>query len=219
MGLDSAQTRHLHVLRSRVGDALELVFPSGPWRAELAEVDKDRALARLVSPLDEDREALIPIHVWIPITAQLSLVDELLPPLVELGASLLQPVVYQRSEFDARKTLARMERWQRIVLTACEQSHRTRVPELREPAPFASLLTVATPQKWVAYELQTGLRNPSLEDSPLSITSGPEGGITDREFAALQETGWTAVSLGRSILRAATAPVALLGAARFQLES
>jgi len=47
--LDAAQARHLNVLRMRAGDALELVLPGGPWRADLAELGKDRATARLVA--------------------------------------------------------------------------------------------------------------------------------------------------------------------------
>lgn len=215
--LDPVQARHLSVLRLRPGDPLELVLPGGVWRADLTEVGRDRALARLVAPLGEDREAAMPLQAWIPLTAQLSLVDEMLPPLVELGASLLQPVIYTRSEYDARKTAARMDRWQRILCAACEQSHRTRIPELPAAAPFKALLDVDLPQKWVAYERRTSLGNPLLQREAIAFTSGPEGGITDDEFAALQGAGWTPVSLGLGILRAVTAPVALLGAIQHQL--
>jgi len=216
--LDAAQARHLNVRRARAGDPLELVLPGGAWRADLAELSRDKALARLVSPLEEEREAVIALHAYIPVTAQLSLVDELLPPLVELGATLIQPVAYERSEADAAKTAARLERWRRIVASACEQCHRTRIPELREVFPFAALLAVATEQKWVAYERGTGACNPELRRGPLAFTSGPEGGITDAEFQALRLAGWQPVSLGRAILRAVTAPVALLGAVQYQLE-
>lgn len=213
--LDAGQARHLNVLRLRAGDPLEVVLAHGSWRADLAELAKERGLARLVAPLDEDREPLAALGIYLPITAQLSLVDDLLPPLVELGATLLQPVVYRRSEFDARKCAVRLERWQRIVASACEQSHRTRIPELREPMPFEELLKVEISQKWVAYELQTGEANPLLKREPIALTSGPEGGITDEEFVALRLAGWQSVSLGRSILRAVTAPVALAGAVQF----
>jgi len=216
--LDSTQARHLSVLRVRTGDAVELVFPGGAWRADLAELGRDKALVRLVGPLEEEREALILIHAWIPVTVQLSLVDELLPPLVELGATLIQPVVYQRSEYDPRKTAARSDRWRRILASACEQSHRTRIPVFGEVLPFEALLAVTTPQRWVAYELPTEARNPTLRYEPLAFTSGPEGGITEEEYEALRGSGWQAVSLGRAILRAVTAPVALLGAVQFQLE-
>jgi 16S rRNA (uracil1498-N3)-methyltransferase len=217
VALEPAQVRHLGALRLRPGDALEVVLGEGAWRGDLAEVDRSRAVVRLVAPLDEDREAPVPIQAWLPITAQLSLVDELLPPLVELGASCLQPVVFARSEYDAHRTQARQERWQRIVVAACEQSHRTRVPELREPVPFERLLTVDQPQKWVAYERQTERRNPTLGPGGIAFTSGPEGGIADREFEALCLAGWTPVSLGLGILRAITAPAALLGAIQHQL--
>jgi 16S rRNA (uracil1498-N3)-methyltransferase len=214
--LEPAQARHLWVLRQGPGSAVELLLPSGPWKADLAETSKDKAVARLVAPLLEDREPPFPIHAWVPLTAQLSLLDDILPPLVELGATAITPVAYQRSEYDAAKTLARMERWERILRGACEQSHRSRVPRLETPAPFNALLEVTIPQRWVAYEVPAGGANPKLAPGPIAFTSGPEGGITDLEYAALTGGGWLPVTLGGSILRAITCPSALLGAIRFQ---
>jgi len=215
--LEPAQARHLWVLRLPAGSAVELVLPSGPWRGDLAEITKDRAVIRLVKALDENREPPFPLLAWIPLTAQLSLLDDLLPPLVELGATLIQPVAYYRSEYDEQKTMARFERWQRIVQAACEQSHRSRIPELKPPVPFEALLEVDTEQRWVAYEVYKGKVNPRVEPGPVAFTSGPEGGITDIEYKALAKAGWTPVTLGKSILRAVTCPVALLGAIRFQI--
>lgn len=215
--LDPAQVRHINVLRLKPGASLEVVLASGTWHAELVEGSKDRARVRLLAPLQEDREAPVPIQAWIPVTAQLSLVDDMLAPLVELGATLLQPVVYARSEYESRKALPRVERWRRLVAAACEQSHRTRIPELREPAPFEALLAVDLPQKWVAYELRTENRNPVLAPQAIAFTSGPEGGITGDEFEALRRADWEPVSLGLGILRAVTAPVALLGAIQYEL--
>nr|WP_320133332.1 RsmE family RNA methyltransferase [uncultured Holophaga sp.] len=212
--LDGAQARHLQVLRLKVGDALELVLSSGLWRADLAELHKDRALARLVAPLDEDREAPFPILACLPIPAQLSLLDEMLPPLVELGVTSFQPVIYARSQYDARKTQARMERWQKLILAAAEQSHRSRLPLLANPIPLTALLDLDCPRKWVAYELPTGEQNPEPGPGPIAFTSGPEGGITDQEFEGLRQAGWQPLSFGKSILRAVTAPVALAGAVR-----
>ncbi len=215
--LGAETARHLRALRLRPGAALEVVLDGAAWRADLAELDRERALARLVAPLLEDREPPFALEACLPLTAQLSLWDEWLPPLVELGATRIQPVVYARSEFDPGKSAARMERWSRIILSACEQSHRTRRPVLHPPMPFEALLAWPTPQKWVAYELATGQANPALRPEPLAFTSGPEGGITDGEYAALAAAGWAPVSLGRSILRAVTTPVALLGAVQYGL--
>ncbi|HJV21229.1 MAG TPA: 16S rRNA (uracil(1498)-N(3))-methyltransferase [Holophagaceae bacterium] len=216
--LNAEATRHLKALRLRPGNALELVLPHGVWRCDLAVLERDVAEARLVAPLDEEREPAIALEGWLPLTAQLGLWDEWLPPLVELGITRIIPVAYGRSEYDVRKTAAKRERWERLILAACEQSHRNRVPVLAEPVPFEALRKVEAPQKWVAYELPTGEANPRLGRESLAFTSGPEGGISDEEFAALRKAGWVPVSLGRSILRAVTTPAALLGAVQFQLQ-
>jgi 16S rRNA (uracil1498-N3)-methyltransferase len=215
--LPAEAAQHLKALRLKPGAALELVLGNQPWTADLAELDRGRALARLVAPLCEDREPPIALEACLPLPAQLSLFDEWLPPLVELGVTLIQPVVYRRSEFDAAKTAARMDRWTRLIQSACEQSHRNQRPELRSPVPFEVLLTWTTSQRWVAYELATGEANPAFRREALAFTSGPEGGIADGEFAALARAGWRPVSLGKSILRAVTAPVALAGAVQFEL--
>ena len=219
VALGAEAARHLKALRLRPGDALEVVLGDQPWSADLAELDRAKATARLVAPLSEDRETPFALEACLPLPAQLSLFDEWLAPLVELGVTRIQPVVYARSEYDPAKTAARMERWTRIIHSACEQSHRSRRPELRPAIPFEALLACEIPQRWVAYELATGCANPGFLAGPLAFTSGPEGGITEAEFAALAAAGWQPVSLGRSILRAVTAPVALLGAVQFLLHA
>ncbi len=217
VALEVEQARHLQVLRIRPGDALELLLPGGVWRAELAEADKRGARVRLVAPLSEDREPPLALRACLPLTAQLSLWDDMLPACVELGATRITPVVYGRSEYEARRTEARRERWLRIVQGAAEQSHRSRIPILDPPQPFQTLLEAPEPQRWVAYELPTGAQNPLLGPGDLAFTHGPEGGITDGEFQALAEAGWQPLTLGRSILRAVTCPAAILGAVQAQL--
>lgn len=215
--LDADSVQHLRALRMQPGEALELLLEQGPWRAELAALAKGAAAVRLVAALQEDREAPVAIDVYLPLTAQLALVDELIPPLVELGASRLLPTVWARSEHDPHRTLARIQRWRRILVGAAEQSHRSRMPVLEDPVPFAALLECGAPQRWLAYELPTAASNPVLGPGAVALASGPEGGISDAELEALRSAGWQPVSLGRSILRAVTAPVALLGAVRFEL--
>ena len=50
--LNPEATRHLKALRLRPGQALEAVLPGGLWRCDLAVLDRDRAEARLVAPLE-----------------------------------------------------------------------------------------------------------------------------------------------------------------------
>ena len=215
--LDAGQIKHLLALRLVPGDSLEAHTPSGIWRAELADVSRHSASVRLVAPINENREAPIEIHACLPVTAQLGLWDDFLPGVVELGATLIQPVIYERSQYDKRKVDARLGRWRRIILTACEQSHRTRIPILHPPVLLESLQSWSAAQRWVAYELRTGEPNPNLALESLAFTHGPEGGIADAEIALLHKSGWKPVSLGKSILRAATCPAAILGAVQMEL--
>ena len=215
--LGPEQARHLQALRLKPGAALELLLEGGPWRADLTGVTKEAAHARLVSPLHEVREAAIPLHACLPITSHLATWEDWLPPLVELGVTHVHPIIYARSEYDSRRTQAKVERWSRLIAAAVEQSHRNRIPELFPVQPFESLLTWALPQRWVAYEATAGTLNPALAPEPLVFTCGPEGGISDDEFQALRRAGWLPVGLGRSILRAVTTPIALMGAIQFQL--
>jgi len=217
LSLDTWQIKHLSALRLVPGDSLEVHTPSGIWRAELADVSRQGASIRLVAPINENREAPIEIHACLPITVQLGLWDEFLPGAVELGATVIQPVIYERSQYNKRKVDSRLERWRRIILTACEQSHRTRIPILHPPVPIESLQSWNAVQRWVAYELKTGKLNPSLTLESLAFTHGPEGGIADAEIELLRKSGWTPVSLGKSILRAATCPAAILGAVQMEL--
>ena len=209
--------KHLLALRLAPGDSLEINTPPGIWRAELASLSKHSASIRLVGPINENREAPVEIHACLPITARLGLWDDFLPGAVELGATLIQPVVYERSQYDKRKVDARMERWRRIILTACEQSHRTRIPVLNSPVPVISLQSWDAKQRWVAYEVKTREPNPRLTLESFAFTHGPEGGIADAEIELLLRSGWKPIFLGKSILRAATCPAAILGAVQLEL--
>jgi 16S rRNA (uracil1498-N3)-methyltransferase len=215
--LGTEQARHLAALRRAVGDPLEILFPSGPWKAEIVGVGKRRASVRLVGPIGECREAPIGIHACLPITADLRLWDTFLPSAIELGATRIQPVVFERSQYDGRGAEARAGRWRRIIMAACEQSHRSKVPGLESPIPAASLRDYAVPQRWAAYEVKLNDPNPTLALEDMAFTHGPEGGITDAEIEMLRESGWKPVSLGRAVLRAATCPAAMLGAVQMEL--
>ncbi len=217
IALSADQAQHLHALRLKAGAALELLFEDGIWQADLTGITRNAAHARLISPLDEVREPQIHLHACLPITSHLATWEDWLPPLVELGVTHIHPIHYARSEADGRRLLAKEERWSRVIASAVEQSHRGRIPKLLPVQPFHTLLDWKIPQRWVAYENAAGIVNPSLSMEALAFTCGPEGGITDEEFLALQNAGWLPVCLGRSILRASTAPIAMMGAIQFQL--
>lgn len=212
--------RHAQVLRLRPGDALELAWHQGQvWAGDVVSVRGFDWVIRLVRPLDENREWSVRIEACIPILAQLSALDDVLPGLVELGVQTIQPIIFERSEYDEHKTKGRMDRWQRICERSAEQSHRSRLPELKFPEPMDYLLDHPISQRWVAYEGKSTRPHDPIQLQDFVFTSGPEGGFTSREISKLLEARWQPISLGGSILRAVTAPCALMGAAALHFSS
>jgi 16S rRNA (uracil1498-N3)-methyltransferase len=83
--------------------------------------------------------------------------------------------------------------------------------------PVEFLKSWGAAQRWVAYEAHVEGPNPRLVLGDIAFTHGPEGGIADAEIELLRNSGWQPISLGKSILRAATCPIAILGAIRAEM--
>lgn len=154
----------------------------------------------------------------------------------ELGVSAFVPVVCERSVVDDLDDIggAKVERWERIIREAAEQSRRARLPELRPAMLFDSACEHAQrhSQTFLLWEgsgatsLRTLLRQPdparpsegdSAPGAPCSISllSGPEGGFTESELATATLHRVALASLGPRTLRAETAPIAAAAAALF----
>jgi 16S rRNA (uracil1498-N3)-methyltransferase len=109
----------------------------------------------------------------------------------------------------------RLSRWIRIVREASEQSRRARLPEVVQTISLAAALETAADHRYVLEE-QTAppfllaLPAQRAPEDRVALLVGPEGGWTDRERETISASGWTAVSLGREILRADTAVIAAL---------
>jgi 16S rRNA (uracil1498-N3)-methyltransferase len=107
---------------------------------------------------------------------------------------------------------ARRERLLRILRAATAQSLGLRLPELRGPVPFTSLLEALRGfEAWVAH----GPRRPGPDPDPAPAANlppilvvGPEGGLTDLEVETLVAGGARLLDLGPRRLRAETAAIA-----------
>lgn len=210
MDLGPREARHLHVLRLRVGDALR-VFDGQGAEAEawIAELDAARAVLTLGEALGGAAETPFPLTLAAALLKGDKLSD-VVRAATELGVARVQLLVTARA--DARDIGAqKLLRLQRVAEEASKQSRRAVVPEVRAPLSLADFrwegqLFVAQPG--------SASRIMALLDwgAPVTVLTGPEGGLTDAEVAELTGRGAHAVTLGPRILRAETAPVALLGA-------
>ena len=128
----------------------------------------------------------------------------------ELGVAGLIPIVAHRTDSHvAAAAMKRRERWQRLALQASEQSRRAAPPEIAAPAKLKEFAS-GTGSRIVLAESENDARlRDALASRPstLTLAIGPEGGWTADELQWFRESGWTAASLGDTILRAETAAI------------
>ena len=209
VALDPTQANYLgNVLR--LGPNAELlVFDgrSGEWLASIAEAGKKRMTLR-VERKTRDAEA-IP-DVWLAFApVKRAQTDWLVEKATELGAARLLPVITQRTIAERVK----LERLRSIAIEAAEQCGRTRLPEIDEPLPLKHVLEHGDPSRTLYFADEGGgeWAPDAFTPGPCLILTGPEGGFTAEERAAVRAApNSIAVSLGPRILRAETAALAAL---------
>ena len=219
------------VLRLNAGDQITLLDNSG-WEYVVALDEIGRGY---ISGAIE-RKTLTETEPQLKLTLYVALLrgerfEWVLQKGTELGVSAFVPVVCQRSVIDdiAEIGAAKIERWERIVREAAEQSRRAKLPKLLPAMLFDTACDHAARRSraFVLWEGSGGssLRSligsdearPVAEEAPFSIAllSGPEGGFTESEMATAVMYRLGLASLGPRILRAETAPVAAAAAVLF----
>lgn len=130
----------------------------------------------------------------------------------ELGASGVIPWAAERSvsRWGAAKAAKGEERWRAIVAEAAKQSVRGWIPEVAPLATTADLAKLAGQLLVLEPTAHAALTSVPLDAERVTLVVGPEGGVSDRELAALDAAGATAVRLGPEVLRTSTAGPAAL---------
>lgn len=214
--LDARAAHHaVNVLRLGVGDEMTLFNgKGGEWQARLTSVDKKAVTVLPFRFHDNDRTPVRQAHLWLPLIKGERL-DWALQKATELGAASIQLYASERTEVRLKEE--RLERklaqWRDIVISACEQCGLNRIPEILPPQPLSQLWEQPrAPLRLMAAPGQPALARATLVASSFTLLTGPEGGFSAGEMTQAQAAGFTLFSLGERVLRAETAPAALLAA-------
>jgi 16S rRNA (uracil1498-N3)-methyltransferase len=207
--LDAGQANYLgNVLRMAVSAEL-LVFDgsSGEWLARIADAGKKRMT---LAVQHRTRKAETVPDVWLAFApVKRNQTDWLVEKATELGVARLIPVMTQRTVAERVK----LERLESIAIEAAEQCGRTRLPEIAEPVALARFLVGRESGRTLYFADEAGGEPAAraFTEGPALILTGPEGGFTDEERAAVRAApNSIAISLGPRILRAETAALAAL---------
>ncbi len=130
----------------------------------------------------------------------------------ELGVTGVIPWLAERSvsRWEGAKIERGRERWGAVVREATKQSIRSWIPEVAGLATTAQLGAVRGVVLVLDPLSDVPLTAVPLDSPRITIVVGPEGGISPREFATLEEAGAQRVRLGAEVLRTSTAGPAAL---------
>ena len=205
----------VHVLRLREGDEVTLFNGrGGEFAARIASMQRLKISIDLLQHRAIERESPLTITLVQGVSSG-ERMDSTLRKAVELGVASVQPVLATRSVARPKGERAegRRSHWQKVVIAACEQCGRNRVPEVQALVPVGDYRPAAAGAKVL---LSPASRSPlsklSFTESEIVVAAGPEAGFTEEEEARLVEAGFVPASLGPRVLRTETAAVAALAA-------
>ncbi|WP_406666101.1 16S rRNA (uracil(1498)-N(3))-methyltransferase [Gallaecimonas sp. GXIMD1310] len=208
------------VLRMQPGEIIRLFNGDGnDYPATLQEVSKKQVVAEIsgVNVLHNESPLALTLGQVI---SRGDRMDFVIQKSVELGVKQIVPLFSERCgvKLSGERLEKKVSQWQKIAISACEQSGRAWVPEITPvqqladwvKAPFAGHSLTLSP-----YATQTIATLPASTQARLLI--GPEGGFTDEEVALASQAGFTDVLLGPRVLRTETAALAAITALQLQL--
>ena len=221
--LTGENARHAKVLRLKVGEELLLCDGEGmECLCAVEEVLDGELTLRVLERRRAETEARVRVSVYMAFPKADKL-EHVIQKATELGAYEIIAFPSGRcvSRPDDKSLGKKLDRWQKIAASAAEQSGRGIVPKvLTLPSYKAALERAAQADKALLFyenERATTLRM-ALEAGPyetVSLLTGPEGGLEEKEVQQAMEAGLQVCTLGKRILRCETAPLCALSAVMY----
>ncbi len=210
---DAAAHHATRVLRLAIGDALTLFTGAGgEYAATLVAADRRAATVRIDGFDPVERESALAVTLAQGVAAN-DAMDYAIRKAVELGVAAIQPLVMERSAPlpSGDRADKRLAHWRQVVVAACEQCGRNRVPDVAPARSIGEWLAAwSGPGFLLTPDGMTSLSAIGAPAAPPALLVGPEGGCTAREIDAATACGFTRLRLGPRILRTETAGVAAL---------
>jgi 16S rRNA (uracil1498-N3)-methyltransferase len=220
LSLPPAPARHVQVLRMQPGAGLTLFDGhGGEFTASVTHMGRSEVRVHVGrhDPTERELARAVTLAIGMPANERM---DALIEKATELGVAAIAPLVCERSvlRLEGERAAKRLAHWRGVAVAACEQSGRTRVPVIDPVVPLPAWLQALPPigagARWLlslgdaAALAQVAAALGSAD--PVLVLSGPEGGLSADEEALARCRGFAPVRLGPRVLRADTAPLAVL---------
>ncbi len=203
----------LHVLRLKI-DTPVILFngQGGQYLATLTRYGKRETEVIIQDYQSLERESPLSL-VLVQAISRAERMDMTIQKAVELGVSKIVPVLTERSPpLDENQMNKREQHWQKIIISACEQSGRNRLPQSHPITPLAEWLakTPSSEENLLMLSPQSDTHLAIQPARSITLFVGAEGGLTEKEEQQAIAVGYRATRLGPRILRTETAAITIL---------
>lgn len=213
-----------HVGKSlRLADNDELVLFNGDgfdYRGHMTRSGRNRIIVAIEEREFCATESPLPVTLLQGICRNPRM-DILIQKSTELGVHRIVPVSCQRSvaRIDQKRAGRKIEHWQKISISACEQCGRARIPDIERPCTmteaFSQHASMDATKLLLDPEGRDTIESELRPGKPVMLFIGPEGGLTEEEITASTQAGFRRIRLGPRVLRTETAPIAALSIIQF----
>lgn len=208
ISLPDEEAHHaLHVLRLRVGDAVQVTNGKGLLlQGHIHSAGKRQCVVEATGILPAAPQP-VDLHIAIAPTKNHDRIEWFTEKCVEMGIGTITFIRCRHSERKRVKT----ERILRTAVSAMKQSQQAWLPAIGALTDFATLVTSIPPEtaKYIAYQDTDNrhLKDHKQESGKYCILIGPEGDFSEEEIALARQHGFQPVLLGRNRLRTETAGI------------
>lgn len=202
------------VMRYKIGEMIEIVYEKDVFICEILELGKN--VKCIIKETKVQLENDMPSITIAQSLVKEQKMDYILQKSTELGVDKIIPIEATRSVIKVNdKADKKIDRWQKIVKEASEQSKRNKVPVISNIKKIKDLINeeydckILCSVNEMSMSLKKVLQNASKSDTILFVI-GPEGGFSSEEEDILISNGFISTSLGSRVLRTETASTFVL---------
>lgn len=201
------------------GSALTLFNGDGfNYPALISQIEKKRVAVIVQEQQENPVESPVKIHLGQGISRG-DRMDFAIQKAVELGVTEITPLFTERCgvKLDGERLAKRTEQWQKIAISACEQSGRSIVPTVHPAINLTLWLAQNTKELKLTLHPRASDTIKTLKPSNnIRLVIGPEGGFTDQEMTQTSQAGFVGIQLGPRVLRTETAALTAISALQLQ---
>ncbi|MBI5448156.1 MAG: 16S rRNA (uracil(1498)-N(3))-methyltransferase [Gammaproteobacteria bacterium] len=206
------------VLRMQMGDPLIIFNGKGGEYAAVIVACQDKQVKVQLNEFFEDKTASPLMITLAQAVSRGEKMDYTLQKAVELGVHRIVPLMTERVgvKLEAERAKTRLQHWQKIVVSACEQSGRTKVPTIEPLCELSAWLKTAEADLKLLLDPHTQTNfSPDLHPKHVALLIGPEGGLSAREVELAYEANFIPWHLGPRVLRTETAGIAAVSVLQY----